>query len=732
MMLACRGIRVLAVSAATVLGGPQICAQALPADETQAGYQLEEIVVTAERREKDLQETAISLLAVSAQALTSASVVQFQDLPFVLPQLQMQPHPNAAGTLSLYLRGVGNSDEQVLQDPSVGVYVDGVYLPRNQGLNLDLLEIERIEMLRGPQGTLYGRNATGGAINIITSAPDDTLTARLTQGIGDYGHRRTAASVSLPLASGLSARVSHGELKQEGFVENPGGRFATLGDVARQTQRLDLSWSAHPAVAARYTFDKHTSDDVPAYIAAVPLFPAAERRPQQTVAGIKDLARNVVDSTGHTLTIDWQWSEDWALKSISAARSQADSQNQIYHQGVFSARPLLATNAGGEQSMRSQEFQITGRLRSNLELLGGIYLFREDTARSAGNLTPANNRRSLVISRDIENQSKAVFARAAWTPGGETGRLTLGAGLRLSDDQRVAALQRGVEDLTKGTTSISPLLYSGERRFRNASPEIVAEYALDSARFLYAKTSRGYKSGGFNARASSVERFGEGFDDEQLLSTELGFKSEWLERRMRVNAALFYGDYRDIQLNVQSDPVNILLSDVLNAGGASISGLETDVSWLVRPWLQLDVSCSLLRTNLYDVRDATNANVADKYRIIGAPKRSCSGAVNLRQTASPGVNFFGTLAYRQQTDSFGSATIAAGEYRIPGYGVLNLQAGISVTLKSTTLQISSWARNATDEDYYLSHFNGGAGRVVPSALFGAGKSVGIDLALSFR
>jgi len=724
-------LRTLSIYSAAVLS-TQAWAQPSQPDEAGAEYALEEIVVTAERQEEDLQETAISMLAVSAQALTAANIQQFQDLTFVLPQLQIQPHPNSASTLSLYLRGVGNSDEQILQDPSVGVYVDGVYLPRNQGLNLDLLEIERIEMLRGPQGTLYGRNATGGAINIITSAPDDSLSGRVTQGLGNYGHRRTVATLSMPLARNLAARVSHGQLHQDGFVDNPPGASASFGELARETQRFDLAWSPHPAVAARYTFDRQAADDMPAYIAAVPLFPGTAPRPDMAVAGVADLRNNFVDSSGHTLTVDWQLSERWLVKSISATRALADSQVQTYHQGVFSASSLLVTNARGEQTMRSQELQISGRLRSNVEILGGLYLFREEASRNAGNLTPANNRRSLVMSRGIQNQSAAVFARASWTPDALASRLTLTAGLRLSEDQRVAALQRGVEDVARGVISLNPQLYSGERRFRNASPEIVAEYALDQSRFLYAKASRGYKSGGFNARASSVQRFSEGFDDEQLLSTELGFKSEWLERRLRVNAALFYGDYRDIQLNVQSDPDNILLSDVLNAGGAAISGLELDVQWLVRPWLQLALSCSQLRANLYDVRNARNANVAANYRIIGAPEQSCASSVNLSRQLSPGVTFFGTLAHRFQSDTFGSATTAAGEYRIPAYDVVNLQAGITFTMKNATLQMTSWMRNAADEEYYLSHFNGGAGRIVPSAFYGASRTAGIDLTLNYR
>ncbi|TFH70306.1 TonB-dependent receptor [Gammaproteobacteria bacterium LSUCC0112] len=723
-LLACTlGVSLLAINQTSK-------AQTIQSDTDTPEYRLQEIVVTAERREANLQETSISMLAVTSQSLTSMNIFNVQDLALALPQLQVQPNPNSSNTLSLYLRGVGNSDEQVLQDPSVGVYVDGVYLPRNQGLNLDLLNVERIEMLRGPQGTLYGRNATGGAVNIITPEPDDDFQASFTQGIGDKGHRRTVAMVNLPLTQSLAVRFSHGQLKQNGFIKNPAHQ--PFGTMDRQSNRVDLLWSPSTTVSARYSFDRNAADDLPAYIAAVPLFPINTSRPESAMAGIADLAPNHVDSNGHTLTINWKMAEQWSVKSISAARTIDDSQSQSFHKGLFGDKPLLVTSAAGAQTMHSQEFQLSGHLHSRLSLLAGLYLFEEDASRSAGNLTPANNRRALVFGRDIKNHSTALFARLSWTPDAFADRLTLTGGLRLSDDKRRAEIQRGVEDVSTGVINLNPQRYSGRREFRNATPELVIEYALHDNRFLYAKISQGYKSGGFNARASSVQRFSEGFDDEHLLSTELGFKSEWLQRRLRINSAVFYSDYRDIQLNVQSDPDNIVLSDVLNAGGAAMSGMEIDVSWVISPWLQLDLNCSQLHSNLYDVRGANNLNVADQYRIIGAPKQSCSTSLDMSRSINGSSNLFATIAYRYQSDVFGSSTITAGEYRIAGYGVVNIQAGASVALGSTTLRVASWLRNAGDKHYYLSHFNGGAGRVVPSAIYAAGQSAGVDFTLSFK
>ncbi|MGA1742648.1 MAG: TonB-dependent receptor domain-containing protein, partial [Pseudohongiellaceae bacterium] len=305
------------------------------------------------------------------------------------------------------------------------------------------------------------------------------------------------------------------------------------------------------------------------------------------------------------------------------------------------------------------------------------------------------------------------------------------AGIRLSSDKRRATLQRGMQNLASGITNLNPQLYIGNRDFSNASPELIAEFKIDDNRFVYIKSSRGYKSGGFNARASSVERFSQGFDDEHLLSTELGFKSEWFNRRLRLNAAVFYGDYQDIQLNVQSDPDNIVLSDVLNAGAASISGFEIDSSWVINSGLQIELNCTFLHTDISDVRNANNVNVARDYRLPGAPSRSCSSSLDMSRTLENGFNLFGNIAYRIQSDSFGSATTTAGEYRIPGYNMMNLRLGVELKVNRFSLQLASWVRNAGDKEYYLSHFNGGSGRVVPSAIFGPEETAGIDLTLQF-
>jgi iron complex outermembrane receptor protein len=720
---------VLSTCLTSALFSTAATAQAAQSDTLAKAEQLEEIVVTAERREADLQQTTVSMLALSAEKLALRNVMTLQDLSFVSPQLQIQPHPNSSNTLSLYLRGVGNSDEQVLQDPSVGVYVNGVYLPRNQGLNLDLLDLERVETLRGPQGTLYGRNATGGAINIITPAPGADLQAKILQSIGSSGHRRTVATLNMPLTHNLALRLNQGEMKQQGHVDNPNGAVSRFGDIDRQSRRADLLWSVSDQISARYSFEASSADDTPAYIAAVPLFPAKTSRPQLPASSPVNLDTNHVDSEGHSLIIDWQIGSLWAVKSITATRSLADSQSQNFHQGVFSAAPLLVTTAFGEHRMRSQEIQLSGQVLNNLSLISGLYLFEEHAWRNSGNLTPANNRRTLVAGRGIRNQSLAGFARIQWTPDMLSNRILLTGGVRLSDDRRRANLQRGIENVVTGVITTNPQLYSGQRRFRNVSPELVVEYALGDTGLLYAKTSRGYKSGGFNARASSAQRFSEGFDDELLQSSELGFKSEWWQRRLRINTALFYGAYTDIQLNVQSDPQNIVISDILNAGGAAISGLELDISWLAKPWLQFDLNCSQLRSNLYEVRNAKNQNVADDYRIIGAPKISCSGTADYSKALASGADLFASMTYRYQSDVFGSSTVSAGEYRIPAYGILNIQSGIKFNLGGAAWQISYWMRNAGDKQYYASHFNGGSGRVVPSAIFGSGKTTGLDVTL---
>ncbi|NUP90900.1 MAG: TonB-dependent receptor [Candidatus Sumerlaeia bacterium] len=202
---------------------------------------MDEVVVTAQKREESLQDTPISIVAFTPEDLEQKGITGLTDLRSLVPNVQMTPHPNGAATTMINIRGVGITDDQITQDPSVAVYLDGIYVARSQGLAMDIAELARVEVLRGPQGSLYGRNAKGGAVNFITLPPtlgEWEFKEQLSFGNRDWFRNRTA--VNVPLGSSVAARLSYLNMSQDGYVRNLGTNVARFGDRDREAWRAEV------------------------------------------------------------------------------------------------------------------------------------------------------------------------------------------------------------------------------------------------------------------------------------------------------------------------------------------------------------------------------------------------------------------------------------------------------------------------------------------------------------
>ena len=691
---------------------------------------LEEVVVTAQKRPGLLQQTPMSLIALDGAALERLGLRDISDLRGAVPQLQLVPHPNAASTLRTFMRGVGNNDEQVLQDPSVAVYLDGVYLSRTQGLSSDLLDLARIEVLRGPQGTLYGRNATGGAVNLVTREPEPgEWSFRQQISAGSRNHLRLATLANLPLGEHAAARVSYQRSAEDGFVENRGTGAERFGDQDRRSGRLDLLWRPDESLVLRYVRDAARMDDTPAFTGRAALAPASSPRPHEGSPDVRDLRANDIDIDGHALTLTWTFADGQQLRSITARRDIDDEQYQDVHSGVTGPLPIFLTQAVGEQRQWSQELQWLGQSADGrTEFIAGAFWLREQMERNSANIVPSRGTAALVFGRDLLNESFAGFGEITWTPPGFDDRLELSAGARSSRDEREVTLVRGSQQLASGLVTLSPQIGEGDRRFRNLSPAAGAAWEVREGLRVYAEYATGYKSGGFNARASSITRFNEGFDDETMRSLEIGLKSEWWDRRLRLNAAAFRSAYRDVQVIVPSDPTNVLVSDMLNAGRATIDGLEAEVSAILAPGVSVELRVGLLDAGFDEVEDATGADVAQRYRFVHAPDRSASLDLRYEPPLPPRMGTLAAeLSWTWQDKAWSTSSIDAGEFLIEAYGIWNARLTYAPpALPAGTLRLALWGRNLRDEEYYLAHFNAG----IPSAFWGAPRSVGFDVIYS--
>ncbi|NHO66107.1 TonB-dependent receptor [Aestuariicella hydrocarbonica] len=685
---------------------------------------LEEVVVTAQKREESLQDTPISLSAFGAQDLENKGIQTLDDLQANVPNLQLTPHPNSATTPRVFMRGVGNNDDQITQDPSVAVYLDGVYVARSQGLSMSVADIERIEVLRGPQGTLYGRNATGGAINFITARPEiGEWGFKQEVSLGNRHSQRLKTMLNAPLGDNLAARLSYLNTEKDGFINNQGTDVDHFGDQDRDAWRADLLWQPTDKLELRYSYDRSNIHDSPALIARVDLHPQFTPTPSAAGEFVRDLQPNDITSDGHNLTITYDLNDHLTLKSISAYRALDSFTNQNYHAGLYAPLPLFTSTHTTDQEQWSQEIQLLGDAwDSRLEYIVGLYYFNEEGVDNDDTRKPLSDEVSFGEA-DIKNTALAAFSQATWTPNVLADRLRITAGLRWSQDKRSATLEERDITLSSGAVTDYPKGV-GDNTFTNVSPSLVVAYDLTDNINLYAKVVDGYKTGGFNTRASSIDFFNQGFDPENLRSYELGIKSELLDNRVRLNAAVFTSDYEDLQVNVRSDGGDPTKTDVLNAGEGKVQGLELDVTALLTEGLTLNLSYGYLDADYEEIVDATGSDIADNFRFTNAPKHSYTVDLNYDFPALSFGQLSAHIGYTWQDEKYTSSSVDDEKYIVDDYGLLNARLSLSdVAFAGGNLRLALWGKNLEDQEYYTAHF----GLVVPSAVYGEPRSYGLDL-----
>jgi iron complex outermembrane receptor protein len=598
--------------------------------------------------------------------------------------------------------------------------MDGVYIARSQGMGTDVADIERIEVLRGPQGSLYGRNATGGAINFITRAPElGRFDFQQNLSAGSDNLLRSRTQVSVPVGDQLAMQLSYLRVRKDGFVDNEGTGVDRFGDQDRSAWRFAVNAQPIDALNIRYSYDRSALRDTPAYVAAVPLDGHTAARPSAGSPFVRNLPRNDVVVQGHNLTASWDADDHLTLKSITGYRKVDSETYQNYLTGAVGPFPLFTNHFDTPADQFSEELQAVGdAFDSQLDYVAGLFFMRESADSYSATTVPSGVRSDRYVS--AENKAYAIFGQLTYTPEQLDSRLHATLGLRQSRDERQADLQN-VTVLASGT-SIAAQPGAGDRTFNNFSPSVIVSYDAAEGVNVYAKAVKGYKTGGYNVRASSIDRFNDGFGEENLISYELGLKSQWWDNRVRINGAVFHADYDDIQVNVQSDPGNITITDVLNAGKATIDGIELDMS--VRPVdpLTLSLNYAYLDAQYDEITDVAGGNIASSYRFINAPHNSYTLSLQYDlprlSFGQPSVN----IDYSWQDDQFSNSNDP--RYVTQSYGLLSVRLGINeISVGEGEIRIAAWGRNLENKSYYTQFANSG----VPAATFGDPRSYGIDL-----
>jgi len=765
---------------------------------------LEEVVVSAERREAGLQDTPIAVTAFTSENIEALGIYDVTDLGSYAPNTNIQKQPSSNSNMSIYIRGVGSGETSLLVDPKTSFYLDGVYISKTIGGVFDIVDLERIEVLRGPQGTLFGRNSSGGAVNVTTARPSGELYVKGEATMGNDGLQRYRASVDFPqLFDMLSVRVNGAIKDYDGWADNSfkgsksievnGANYQLEQDLASENNeayRIALRLEPMDNLTLDYSYDKTDNKGVPAPFQVVEvkdsLFNGFSTTPfpfellggelyQQMAATIGDpkdrrddyeldgVTEEWLEVDGHTFQAAWDL-DTVTLKYIFGDRetdsgygsTDLDGGNYFAADALYGdllgmvppgtpiAKPgFIAAIDEGSIEVTTHELQIIGSaMDDRLQYTTGFYYYDEEVFQS--NPQSFSLPITFIAPRDPQlaglyqnfgycdaelncqgsQRLPLPFPNPGADPNGNgyvdfqygqdaeswalytqltyavTDMLDLTGGIRYTEDEKDAFLFNE----TLNQVSFDERL-KGSEDWDNTSYLLRANYVLQEDVSVYGSVSTGYNAGGFNARASSLAAWESVVDEETVITYEVGLKSEWLDNRLRANAAVFYNDYDDIQLAVFEAGTGGASSRLVNAGEATYQGIELEMLALLTPGLTMSLTYGYLDAE-FDEYLALNPDTNEQQDIsnISTVTRAPEHTASLFFDYAFEPFTFGTLAanvgavytdemvwhpFQNQFDSTDDRTLVQARLTLG-----DIRLG-----DSGALRVSAWGKNLTDEEY---------------------------------
>lgn len=675
----------------------------------------DEVVVTARRREESLQDVPLAVSSLSADALDAAGAQDITALSQSVPSVTLENSRATNSTLTAFIRGVGQQDPVAGFEQGVGIYLDDVYLNRPQGAVLDVYDVERIEVLRGPQGTLYGRNTIGGAVKYVTRRLDaDAPTLRARVAYGSYDQLDTVVSGSAPLSDAFRVGGAVALLTRDGFGQN-----LTTGaenyDKDVFAGRFSAEWEPTSSFLVRFSSD-YTKDDssprqgyrlLPTVSVAQPTLLSGR---YDTTAGITTfgpVSSNSVEAKGYQLQVDWSPAENWTLRSITAYRDD-ESKSPIDFDSTrlrtFDA-PVIYTN-----EQLSQELQVIYE-GDRVAFVGGAYYLNANAYNAFDVIFTSIT--SLTIG-DVDTLTWAAFGEATIDLNDQWS-LTVGG--RYTEDKRKSRVVRqtflSVPSPAFGgpgaISGVSPVpSFRGERTDDAFTPRVILAWQPNDDLNLYASYSQGFKGGGFDPRGNfanaDVRR---GFLPEFVDSYELGLKTSLFDGRARINTDVFFADYTDVQIPgsviVLGPPISFV-GTVTNAGAAEIYGWEFEGTAQFTDALSGALSFGYINAE-YTEFLAGGVNVASQRDVQNTPDWTGSGSLTYAVPFAVGaqegtLSFMGSGSYRGDTQQF---EIAIPLLDQKAYWLYD--ASVQWTSANDRWRLGLYGRNLTDERYITSGYN---------------------------
>lgn len=686
-----------------------LSAGAAMAQEAPEQEGLEDIIVTARKAAEDLQEAPLSVSAYTAATLERLGIADLGDVAQRTPGMQFGDF----GDIKLSptsLRGIVGDASSAGADPAVGYYVDEVFVGQGAGANIDLFDIARVEVLRGPQGVLFGRNTIGGVISITTERPSDTFEASALAEFGDFDHRRFAASISGPLGDSVSAKLAVSGRERGGTSENVwlDRDVNTLGSWSARSQFLfELNSNTELALTADY----NAVDQEPLVYETI-RYNEATTLPQ--VLDLNGLPRNtnandrnVYSDSINEETLDaigFSARFVTEIGGVGVTNIASYRTHDYYNRNDTDRSPLSILYDGDpeEVSRWSEELRLDWST-GPVDWIAGVYYFQQTTDNQSfvevgSDLADLIGDPSLTgvlagSTATLDTTSTALFASATWAVNE---RLDIALGGRYTrDEKEIAYIQTDPIALLGGDANIN-----ASDEWSEFTPNANVRYRFTPDILGYATVSRGFKSGGFNDALGSGT--GIAFDTETLWNYEIGLKSEFFDRRLRVNVAVFYMDWASIQV-LEDNPATPAIYDPIttNAGAAHSQGIEIEIDAAPTDQLRLGASFSLLEAQ-FDEGALPNGDPLQ--RIPFSPDYTASFNAQYTWPLPSGdeVSLLGEyvargeafLGYDNQPDS-----------RVDPYGLVNLRLAYAHNADAGDWSVALWGRNLTDETYNVRMFD---------------------------
>ncbi|MFV0275951.1 MAG: TonB-dependent receptor, partial [Parahaliea sp.] len=685
--------------------------------------QLEEVMVTAQKRQQSMQDVPIALSAFSENTMKDMGIVNAQDLQVATPGLVY----TSVGTLgSPYLRGVGTRFSLNGLDNSVATYVGDRYVARGAGNQLEFgIDVERVEVLKGPQGILYGRNATGGAIRVIKKPVADELEGSLRASAGNYDLREFSGTVSVPLTDTLGVRLSGQLSKRDAWQDNLAyGVDPNAVDKINDKDVAKFSsivrWEASDQTTVNLLVDYWEQDDYQGHDGSLLGPPelnvgvaraGAVYSTGRKKAGTDTYQPTDGDETSSELRIEHAF-DDFDISSISTyARFDMRWTSEGDGSSAHITTPAIAYD---ESETWSQEIRLTSNTSDSLEWTTGLFYYK-DTHTTEFNFFADPMFPPLINAtsgnQTTETTAAAIFGHLGWAFN-ETWALKVGA--RYSYEEREALL---VESVRPGITTLggSGMPFNVDENWNEITPLVTLEYHMPNA-LAYLTYTRGFKSGGYNFPASSTP---DALEPEILDMYELGLKGDYLDSTLRINGALFYYDYSDLQVTRASDGG---VTTTENAADATVLGLDMDITYVLGNF-SLHAGLNIL--------DSEYQNYAPEVRVFRANVDGTMGTDNPTpgggrlavphdadgdsMLRAPDYSYFVTASYEFAVGDARAPVSVSYSYKddfnydFPidptasrwltqeGYGLVNARAGyISADDKWA---VYLWGRNLSDKEY---------------------------------